>query len=239
MPAAERRKGESALSDFADYVQRQQANRRPLAPAAKQAAQFEEHDELDIIDSLGLAEESRAIRLKQVLVDTDPDTEAESVEKLKEHVKGRLGEEHGEFLFDLGLEDNGDSMGFGKEEWERGLTRMQSVSNDLGADIKVMITRNVGAAGKGGIEVGPRDAKDTACSGKLMVRKRPVSVDDVIETRIAVVGNGTRLVAIRLRSDQLTCNSRRWQVYHAGSARQRRSGRRSWQSSGEPLQTQA
>jgi hypothetical protein len=93
----ERRKGESALSDFADYVQKQQAKRTPLAPASKQAALIEEHDELDIIDSLGLAEESRAIRLKHVLLDTNANTQGESVEKLKEYVKGRLGDEHGEF----------------------------------------------------------------------------------------------------------------------------------------------
>ena len=191
MPAAERRQKESALSDFADYVQKQQANRRPLAPAKKQAEMIEEHDELDILDTLGLAEESRAIRLKQVLLDTNAATVDESVKKLKEYVEGRLGEEHGEFLFDLGLEDNGDSMGFGKDEWERALKRMQDVSNDLGADVKIMITRNVTAMDeKNEIEVGPRDAKDTAHSGKLMVRKRPGSVDDVIETRIAVVGNG-------------------------------------------------
>jgi GTPase len=191
MPASERRKGESALSDFADYVEKQQANRRPLAPASKQVAAIEEHDELDILDTLDLADESRAIRLKHVLLDTNAATEEESIGKLKEYVKGRIGEEHGEFLFDLGLEDNGDSMGFGKDEWERGLKRMQSVANDLGADVKVLITRNVSVASMDNeIEVGPRDAKDTACSGKLMVRKRPASVDDVIETRIAVVGNG-------------------------------------------------
>jgi GTPase len=191
MPAAERRKNEGALSDFADYVQKQQANRRPLAPAKKQAAMIEEHDELDFLDTLDLTDESRAIRLKQVLLDTDATTEAESIKKLKEYVKGRINEEHGEFLFDLGLEDNGDSMGFGKDEWERSLKRMETVSHDLSADVKVLITRNVSVASKDNeIEVGPRDGKDTACSGKLMVRKRPGSVDDVIETRIAVVGNG-------------------------------------------------
>jgi GTPase len=192
MPAADRRKGESALSDFADYVQKQQANRRPLAPAKKQVAiTVEEHDELDILDTLDLHEESRAVRLKQVLLDDNATTEAESIKKLEEYVKGRIDDEHGEFLFDLGLEDNGDSMGFGKDEWAKGLKRMQGVSHELGADVKVLITRNVEDMSKDNeIEVGPRDGKDTACSGKLMVRKRPASVDDVIETRIAVVGNG-------------------------------------------------
>jgi hypothetical protein len=47
----------------------------------------------------------------------------------------------------------------------------------------------------GDVEVGPRDAKDTGFSGKMILRQQPQSVDDVIETRIAVVGNGEFLQA--------------------------------------------
>ncbi|KIW00171.1 hypothetical protein, variant [Verruconis gallopava] len=189
LPAAERRKGESALSDFADYVQKQQANRRPFISNSKQAAVIEEHDELDILDTLGLAEESRAIRLNHVLLDTNVETKNASVNKLKDYIKSRLADEHGEFLFDLGLEDNGDSMGFDLQQWSLALDRVGKVCGDLGADIKVLMTRNVGTKGKDEVEVGPKDEKDTACSGKLIVRSRPQTVNDVIETRIAVVGN--------------------------------------------------
>jgi GTPase len=89
-------------------------------------------------------------------------------------------------LFDVGLEDNGDSMGFSKETWESALERIQTVCEQLKADYKLLMTRNVG----GDVEVGPRDAKETGASGKMILRQRPESVDDVIETRIAVVGNG-------------------------------------------------
>jgi GTPase len=104
-------------------------------------------------------------------------------------VKERLVEGHGEALFDVGLEDNGDSMGFSKENWDFALERIGTVCEQLKADYKMLMTRNVG--GDGDIEVGPRDAKETGVSGKMILRQRPESVDNVIETRIAVVGNGT------------------------------------------------
>lgn len=78
-------------------------------------------------------------------------------------------------------------MAFSKEDWTAALQRVSDVSEKVKADFKVLMTRNVGAENE--LEVGPRDAKDTGCSGKLILRRRPESVDDVIETRIAVVGN--------------------------------------------------
>lgn len=100
-------------------------------------------------------------------------------------INGRLEEGHGEALFDLGLEDNGDSMNFEKKDWDSALARLQHVTNSLGADYRILTTKNVG--GDTDVEVNP---KEKACSGKLMIRRRPHSVDNVIETRIAVVGNG-------------------------------------------------
>jgi GTPase len=177
---------QKALSDFADYVQKQQAKRKP-AGATPQPV-IEEHDELDIIDQLGLAEESHTIRLKQVLLDDTTDTRDNSVKQFKEYVTGRLDEGNGECMFDLGLEDSGDSMGFSRKEWDFALERLISSAKDVGADCRVLMTRNVEGSE---VEVGPREGgKDTSCSGKLMVRRRPKNVDNVIETRIAVVGNG-------------------------------------------------
>ncbi|KAF2102352.1 GTP binding protein [Rhizodiscina lignyota] len=183
----ERRKGESALSDFADYVQKQQSKR---LPAGQQHANgntipvYEEHDELAILDELGLAEESSRIHLKVLLLD-QTDNAGESSKQLAEYLDGRLEEGHGECLFDLGLEDNGDSMSFSIDEWNEALERMKQACDTISADFKVLMTRNLG----GDVEVGPSNAKDKGVGGKLMIRKRPATVDDVIETRIAVVGN--------------------------------------------------
>ena len=81
-------------------------------------------------------------------------------------------------------------MGFTKEEWDTALNRLGGVVEELKADMKLLMTRNVGVVGEGEIEVGPLNAKEKGACGKLILRKRPESVDDVIETRIAVVGNG-------------------------------------------------
>ncbi|KAF2686812.1 hypothetical protein K458DRAFT_470779 [Lentithecium fluviatile CBS 122367] len=173
----ERRKGESALSEFADYVQKQQALRRP----AGQAPAIEEHDELSVLDELNLSDHVSHVPLKTLLLDPAE----EHVAALAEHVQARLVEGHGEALFDLGLEDSGDSMAFSKENWEFALSRVQAACQTVKADYKMLMTRNVG----GEVEVGPRDAKDTGWCGKMILRRRPASVDDCIETRIAVVGN--------------------------------------------------
>lgn len=135
------------------------------------------------MDELGLSDDTKShIRLKTLL--TDP--AEENIAALAEHIKNRLAEGHGEVLFDVGLEDSGDSMGFSKENWDFALDRIGVVCEQIKADYKLLMTRNV----DGNVEVGPRDAKDTGASGKMILRQRPENVDDVIETRIAVVGNG-------------------------------------------------
>lgn len=188
--AQDRRRGESALSDFAEYVQKQQGKRRPATdqdPAygtATPSVVTEEHDELDIIDQLGLADETQSIKLRHILLDTSDEAD-ESATLLTNYINGRLIEGHGEVLFDLGLEDNGDSMGFSRENWDFALERLKKAAAIANADCRLLMTRNV----NGEVEVGPANPKDTSVSGKLIVRRKPETVDDVIETRIAVVGN--------------------------------------------------
>jgi len=152
-------------------------------PPGQAAAVLDDHDELSILDELGLSDDNKShIRLKTLL--TDP--AEENVAALADHIKERLAEGHGEVLFDVGLEDTGDHMAFTKDVWKFALERIGLVCEQIKADYKLLMTRNVG----GDVEVGPRDAKDTGFSGKMLLRQRPESVDEVIETRIAVVGNG-------------------------------------------------
>ena len=95
-------------------------------------------------------------------------------------------EGNGETLFDLGQEDNGDSMGFSKEQWDVALDRIRRAGAVLQAESRVLMTRNVG----GDEEVESSSEKDKSCTGKIMIRQAPETPEDVIETRIAVVGNG-------------------------------------------------
>ena len=144
----------------------------------------EHHDELDIIDSLGLTDDKPPVRLKHILLDRSSESDS-SKEQLKNVLNGRMDEGNGEALFDAGLEDSGESMGFSKEEWELALERIRECVTDIKAEIRILMTRNLGSDMD--IET---SSKDQSCSGKLLIRRIPKDLDEVIETRIAVVGNG-------------------------------------------------
>ncbi|KAI9770358.1 MAG: hypothetical protein M1835_006562 [Candelina submexicana] len=195
----ERRKGESALSEFADYVEKQQSllrapgqNGPAVASSSKTGAPkkkaevniIEYHAELDMIDSLELADTTSNIRLKELLLQESIEDE-ETLPQLVDVVRARINEGHGETLFDLGLEDNGESMAFSKEQWDVALDRIRRAATAVEADCRILITRNVG----GSVEAETVNEKEKGASGKILVRQKPQTVDDVIETRIAVVGN--------------------------------------------------
>lgn len=146
----------------------------------------EEHEELKILDSLGLADEKPTLRLKHALLDNGPDVE-DSKSKLGELMRTRTDEGSGETLFDIGLEDSGESMGFTKQEWDAALARICDCAKALQAEVRILMTRNVG--GEHDLD-STQGQKDKSCSGKVIIRKHPQNLDEVIETRIAVVGNG-------------------------------------------------
>jgi len=182
--AHERRAGESALSEFADYVEQQQANRKlPLHNKTADAPQTE-HAELDILDTLDLNDDAPKVRLKELLLS---DTEVEDKSKqLQTIIEGRLHAGHGECLFDVGLEDNGDSQALSQTEWEAALARLQGILKTLEAEWKILMTKNVPDSP---VDVGNENKREPGCVGKMMIRRQPKSIDDTIETRVAVVGN--------------------------------------------------
>ena len=163
-----------------------------------QSTQYEEHAELDILDSLNLAETSTQVRLKDLLLDSGEDAEV-TLQQLSEVLQKRMLEGNGETLFDLGQEDNGESMSFSKEQWDVALDRIRRAAKVLQAECQILMTRNVG----GPEEVEKVNEKDKSSAGKIMIRQEPETPEDVIETRIAVVGNGrSDSQWIRIRSSQ-------------------------------------
>ena len=214
--AYERRKGESvgvaivaallsfsltrslqALSEFADYVDKQQAKGKARESSAApsdsgystQSTQYEEHAELDILDSLNLAETTQ-VRLKDLLLDLSEDAEV-TLQQLSDVLQKRMLEGHGETLFDLGQQDNGESMAFSREQWDVALDRIRRAASILQAECRVLMTRNVGGAE----EVETPNDRDKSCTGKVVIRQSPETPEDVIETRIAVVGNGNEVIS--------------------------------------------
>ncbi|CAK7222072.1 hypothetical protein SCUCBS95973_004717 [Sporothrix curviconia] len=216
----ERRKGESALSDFADYVERQQAVRYPLhagaasvgasastsasastvTTAATSAAPRDDTlDDLDeILDSLDLDDAAPPrVSMRKLLLakpapgkdaDTDADTDG-NLAALASLLTDRIDEGNGEFVFDLGFEHDGDTLGLTREQWAVALARLELAAGRAGADCQLLLTRNVGGPLDVGAQEGGGGARGADCTGKVMVRRQPRKVEDVIETRIAVVGN--------------------------------------------------
>ena len=185
----ERRKGEAALSDFAEYVEKQQAlrypsSRQPADTAAEKPVQsdFEHHEELDdILDSLDLSDPTPRVRLRELLL--SPSGDADSLQKLADIVQERILEGHGETVFDIGFENNGEGMKLSRDEWDAAYKRLGEAAKKLRADTQLLLTKNVGG------ELDGTPTKDGDCSGKIMIRQTPETVEEVIETRIAVVGN--------------------------------------------------
>ncbi|EQK99147.1 hypothetical protein G6O67_001400 [Ophiocordyceps sinensis] len=185
------RRGESALGDFAEYVEQQQNLRFPGSrqtrpdPAPSSGPADHHHEELDeLFDNLDLDDTAPRIPLKDLLLGSDD----ESLQRLTDVVAERIAEGMGETVFELGLEDSGDSMQLTREQWDSAYKRLAGAAKGVGADCGLLLTKNVGgdveAASTGG-----QTAKDSACSGQVLIRRVPPKVEDVIETRIAVVGN--------------------------------------------------
>jgi GTPase len=174
-----RRAGETALSDFADYVEKQQQLRKWPGGTAPTGG-HDEHDELSILDSLSLSDETHpSAKLKELLLQQTEDYK----EKLKNIVSNRIDEGRGETLFDIGLENNLDTMGFSKEEYEQALESVKEAAKGLNAAVKVLMTKNTG------LDTDVESA-EKHCSGKVLIRRQPDSIDELLEIRVAVVGNG-------------------------------------------------
>lgn len=176
------------MSEFADYVEKQQALRYPSAASAATAASsstttVEDHAELDILlNSLDLADDSPAVWLKELLLNISSDTLARLVDLLE----ARIAEGHGETVFEIGFENNGDSMALTKDDWDVAIKRLTEAASKCRADCQILLTKHVG--GQAEAESAASE-KDTDCSGKILIRQHPATIEGAIETRIAVVGN--------------------------------------------------
>lgn len=117
-----------------------------------------------------------------------PPEDETALNKLTEVIEERLLEGHGEAVLDLGFENNGDSMRLTREEWDFSLARLAGAAKKFRAECDVLLTKGVGGKAEAESTANGKDAKD--CTGKILIRQTPDTVESVIETRIAVVGNG-------------------------------------------------
>ncbi|CDS10978.1 hypothetical protein LRAMOSA03242 [Lichtheimia ramosa] len=113
--------------------------------------------------------------LKDKLLDATP----QDKQALKELIATRLDEGGGETLFEIGVEDDGTSMMLGDTDYQKALTTLQAITSDLSADYAVVEEHGRDTTG----------GKPQEIVAHLMIRRRMDSVEDLLEIRIAVVGN--------------------------------------------------
>lgn len=188
-----------ALSAFAEYVEEQQSIRYPTRQNAPQATtdDAEHHEELDeLFDNLDLDDAGPQIPLKTLLLGNDDDA---TLEKLQQLVAERVAEGCGEAVLEIGYENSGEPMQLTLDEWNKAYAQLEEAARLAGATCQLLITKNVGGDVKSSATVptagaaagsAPSKDKDTGCSGKVLIRQLPSEIEEVIETRIAVVGNG-------------------------------------------------
>lgn len=80
-------------------------------------------------------------------------------------------------------------MHFSKDEWNTAHARLVAAAKLIRADCELLLTKNVGGE-KEATSTIAKPGKDASCSGKVLIRQVPAQIEKVIETRIAVVGNG-------------------------------------------------
>lgn len=163
------------------------ATTKPVKPD-----RIEHHEELDILDSLDLGDAEPSIPLRDLLLASPDDATAQ--QKLAGYIDERLLEGHGEAVFDLGFETNGESMRLTKEEWDIALKRLKDIAKKERADCDILLTKNVGGDVEAKSTTTGNQSRDTDCTGKILLRRAPTTIEEVIETRIAVVGNGECLM---------------------------------------------
>lgn len=129
----------------------------------------------------------------------------------------RIVEGFGEAVFELGFEYSGESMQLTKDEWKQAYNRLEGAAKKIRADCELLMTKNVGGD-KEAESTATKPGKDTGCTGKILIRQVPARVEDVIETRIAVVGNGESCLFMQETWAILTKSSRRREEFPAGCA---------------------
>lgn len=97
----------------------------------------------------------------------------------------RIDEGHGETIFDLGLEDGGESMKFDLDQWNTALQRLREAAETIPAHCRVLLTHNV----DGPEESSAKTGRDSGSWGKVLVRHHVDNVEEMAEIRVAVVGN--------------------------------------------------
>ncbi|KAK3828424.1 MAG: GTP binding protein [Benniella sp.] len=126
-----------------------------------------------------------------------------NVESLQNLFATRIREGSGEALFEIGVEEDGAPMNLTDAEYQTALATVRTAASAVGAEVAVILEKD--STGSTGSSI-PADDKGenttipestatstvdggTFKSSYVMIRKTPKSAEDLLEVRVAVVGN--------------------------------------------------
>ncbi|KAF9139772.1 hypothetical protein BGX30_007484 [Mortierella sp. GBA39] len=187
------------------------------ASTASVVAPIDDFDMNDMDDPLAGFEAQRSgikdISLKeQFLSPTD-----DNIESLQTLLAARIREGSGETLFEIGVEEDGTPMKLSDAEYETALTTVKTAAAAVGAEVAIMYEKNAGLSTGAPVVPESKDKEDkdaaiaaepsiapitdvidqpTYKSSYVMIRKTPKSVEELLELRVAVVGNVSTLLGV-------------------------------------------
>ncbi|KAF9929536.1 hypothetical protein BGZ67_006271 [Mortierella alpina] len=136
-----------------------------------------------------------------------------NVESLQTLLAARIREGSGETLFEIGVEEDGTPMKLNDTEYQTALSTVRTAAAAVGAEVAVMFEKSAGDSTAPSIpdsqdkdtspiltesSVSPAADADQSLfkSSYVMVRKTPKSVEELLELRVAVVGNVSTLLGV-------------------------------------------
>ncbi|KAF9538163.1 hypothetical protein EC957_007133 [Mortierella hygrophila] len=187
------------------------------APTASAIAPIDDFDVNDMDDPLAGFEAQRSgikdISLKeQFLSPTD-----DNIESLQTLLAARIREGSGETLFEIGVEEDGTPMKLSDAEYDTALATVKTAAATVGAEVAIMYEKNAGLSTGAPVVPESKDKEDkdaniavepsiapiadvidqpTYKSSYVMIRKTPKSVEELLELRVAVVGNVSTLLGV-------------------------------------------
>ncbi|KAF9426663.1 hypothetical protein BGZ94_006179 [Podila epigama] len=154
------------------------------------------------------------LSLKEQLLDP---SEA-NLESLTTLLAARIREGSGETLFEIGVEEDGTPMELSEADYQTALSTVRSAAGAIGAEVAIMYEKSLGSSPTPVVQtdaesptytkteetssVTAPDATVASSDGTsfksayVMIRKKPKSAEELLEVRVAVVGNVSTLLGV-------------------------------------------
>ncbi|KAL1925310.1 uncharacterized protein VTP21DRAFT_193 [Calcarisporiella thermophila] len=115
---------------------------------------------------------------------------------IKNDLDLRINEGQGECLYEIGIENSGASLNLTPQQLELCIGTVREAAKRIDAEISVLCEKLILTASINNGEEKNAQGKSEAKTAHILVRKRPKSMEELLEVRVAVVGNVSTLLGV-------------------------------------------